>query len=150
MEARLVVAFHTGQLQMSVILHPLELHESTMYRFDDGRYALRACSASRAYLLSSNLFGTCPRPSEQNALIRKPLYKRYFLMRKLSKIVQHTLENSKCIQQENENVCDTHRAYGSSIWVGYAASSKSSGHPADSTGSCGMLPRVEKHPGPTC
>ena len=65
------------------------------YRFDDGRYALRARSASRAYLLSSNLFGTCPRPSEQNALIRKPLYKRYFLMRKLSKIVQHTLENSK-------------------------------------------------------
>ena len=86
--------------------------------------------------LSSNLFGICPRLSEQNALIRKPLYKRYFLMRKLSKIVQHTLENSKCIpiQQENENVCDTHRAYGSSIWVGYAASSKSSGHPADSTG----------------
>ena len=107
-----------------------------MYRFDDGRYALRARSASRAYLPSSNLFGTCPRPSEQNALIRKPLYKRYFLMRKLSKIVV-----SKCIQQENENVCHTHRAYGSGTQPPV--------NPRDTLLTprvflaCGMLPRVE-------
>ena len=68
------------------------------------------------------------------------------VMRKLSKIVYTaTLENSKCIQQENENVCHTHRAYGSGTQPPV--------NPRDTLLTprvflaCGMLPRVE---GPTC
>ena len=52
-------------------------------------------------------------PSEQNALIRKPLYKRYFLMRKLSKIVYTAYSREQQMHTaRDENVCHTHRAYG--------------------------------------
>ena len=46
------------------------------YRFDDGRYALLALHARRAYLLSSNLFGTCSNQSQQNALSISATYEK--------------------------------------------------------------------------